>query len=115
MTEANHPKSTSAPTQLNLVNSERLQLLRKQVMRSENVQTQKSSALCPSNARPHEDAEAIQLRNQVNQRLSEILATLPAGKRRSLFKIRFGVELDKFEQIPVKQAAAILKIQPNKR
>jgi len=115
MTKANHPKSPYGPTQLNLVNSHRFQVLRKQAMRSESVRMQQSTAVSQSDANPHDDAESMYLRNQVNQRLAEILAKLPTGKQRSLFKIRFGVELDKLEQMPVKQAAAILKIQPNKR
>ena len=115
MTKANPPQSTTNPMQLNLVNSNRLQLLRKQAMTSESGQIQQSASIGPSNANPEDDAESIHLRNQVNQRLAEILTKLPAGKQRSLFKIRFGVELEKLEQMPVKQAAAILKIRLNRR
>jgi len=110
MTEAKHSDTAASPAQLNLVNSSRLQSLRKQSLASETDNKQPSTK-----PNPQEDAESIRLRNQVNQRLAEILAKLPAGKQRSLFKIRFGVEIDELQQMPAKQAAAILKLTPSRR
>jgi hypothetical protein len=49
-------------------------------------------------------------RRLIDQRLAEIMATLPAGKQLSLFKIRFGVELDQIKTLPIKRVVAILKI-----
>ncbi|MGY6274989.1 hypothetical protein [Methylomonas sp. MgM2] len=115
MTDSNRPEATANPTQLNLVNSNRLQALRKQSSVDESDNTQRTTSRHPAGANAQEDAESNRLRTQVNQRLAEILANLPAGKRRSLFKIRFGVDLDKLEQMPSKQAAALLKIEPNQR
>jgi len=49
-------------------------------------------------------------RKLIDQRLSEILTTLPAGKQRSLFKIRFGMEPDKIKELPIKQIFTLLTI-----
>ncbi|MDD1621545.1 MAG: hypothetical protein LUQ11_08680 [Methylococcaceae bacterium] len=50
-------------------------------------------------------------RRLIDQRLAEILASLPAGKQLSLFKIRFGVEFDQIKNLPIKRVAAMLQIR----
>lgn len=49
-------------------------------------------------------------RQLIDQRLAEVMASLPAGKQKNLFKIRYGVELDQIKQLPIKRVAAMLKI-----
>lgn len=95
--------------QLNLVNSNRLASLRQQASQATVPVPSKK----PAN--PSEDAETTRLRGLIEQRLSEIVRHLPTGKQSSLFKIRYGVTLEQFAQLPVKEAAELLKIGKNKR
>ncbi|MCK9605617.1 MAG: hypothetical protein M0R33_04100 [Methylomonas sp.] len=46
----------------------------------------------------------------IDQRLAEILAYFPAGRQRSLFKIRYGVDPDNLKQQPIQQIFNVLKI-----
>lgn len=103
-------KAPASPSQLNLVSSGRLQALRKQATTSE------PALPTPKSAKPDkaENEETAKLKRQIEQRLQEILAKLPQGKQRSLFKIRYGLTLEEFESLTVQQAAAILKIHPNR-
>lgn len=116
MAEGKQPETKSAgPTQLNLVNSSRLKALSKQSGTS--AKDEACPVASPELIRPNpkEDAETARLRRQVDHRLQEILARLPAGKQRSLFKIRYGVALDELERLPIQRVAAILQIHPTKR
>ena len=108
MTKAKQPEPAAGPTQLNLVNSGRLQALRQQSGAAmENPAHRRATS---GESKEHE--ESARLRRQIDQRLTEILARLPAGKQHSLFKIRFGVTLDELRNLPAEQAAKILKIGP---
>ncbi|NOV28618.1 hypothetical protein [Methylomonas sp. ZR1] len=49
-------------------------------------------------------------RQLIDQRLTEILAALPIGKQRRLFKIRFGVEPEQIKDLAIKQIFAMLEI-----
>ncbi|WP_415878757.1 hypothetical protein [Methylomonas sp. TEB] len=49
-------------------------------------------------------------RQLIDQRLSEILASLPVGKQRRLFKIRFGIEPEQIKDLAIKQIFALLEI-----
>ncbi len=49
-------------------------------------------------------------RRLIDQRLAELLATLPAGKQNSLFRIRFGMELSQIKTLPIRQVFGKLKI-----
>ncbi len=96
-----------APKQLNLLNSQRLRAL----------SGKKPTAAPPSNAaaqNPRENASTARLRQEIDRRLSEIMAGLPAGKQHNLFKIRYGVTPDEIRQLPVEQAAQMLKLAPAK-
>lgn len=99
---------SSGPRQLQLVNSSRLQALR-----SKSAQTTESAKIqTPAKpTKPSEDPETARLRHLVEQKLSQILANLPAGKQHSLFKIRFGVELETLYSLPPQEAAKTLKIK----
>lgn len=50
-------------------------------------------------------------RQLIDQRMADILASLPANKQRSLFKIRFGIDLDTIHLQPLGQLIKTLKIQ----
>lgn len=93
------------PAELNLVGSRRLQSLS---MRA--ASDVREEVKCSPNWQ--EEAESSHLRRLITQRLSEILAQLPVGKQRSLFKIRYGVDLEQLEQLPVSRVAEILNIHP---
>lgn len=54
--------------------------------------------------------EMLLARQLIDERLTQILATLPAGKQRRLFKIRFGMEPDQIKALPIKQIFALLSI-----
>lgn len=49
-------------------------------------------------------------RQLIDQRLNEILAALPVGKQRRLFKIRFGMEPEQIKALAIKQIFALLEI-----
>jgi len=103
---------TTKAEQISLVNSRRLQSLSSH---SDSTpirhETQK-----PENAKRLDDAES-KLRQEADQRLEAILAQLPAGKRNSLFKIRFGMTPHELRMQPIAEIARILKLGPikNKR
>ena len=50
-------------------------------------------------------------RRLIDQALAEILAGLPAGKQRSLFKIRYNMDLNTLEQQPIHHIVKQLKIK----
>lgn len=104
----------SGPQQLNLVNSSRLTALRQ---KASTAASEQSSAKLPKTAAntSREDAETARLRAQIQQQLTSILSQLPAGRQQSLFKIRYGVTPEQLLELPVKQAAALLKISPTRR
>ena len=52
--------------------------------------------------------ELLSARLAIEQRLSEIMAGLPPGKQRRLFKIRDGVELEQIRLLPIRQVFKVL-------
>jgi hypothetical protein len=50
-------------------------------------------------------------RDLIDQRLTEILAALPVGKQRRLFKIRFGMEPEEIKALPIKQVFVLLEVK----
>lgn len=110
ITKTKHHLQKAKPEQLSLVHSNRLQSLV-----GANAKLYRPSYSQMATANLQEGPEIDHLRSQIQQRTAEILAQLPEGKRRSLFKIRFGVSLQELEKMPVQQAAAILKIGLKRR
>ena len=104
-------KPSSGPSQLNLVNSSRLRSLRNKTTQAQNNTAIEKQSHASSEQTLKEDAETARLRRLIRQRLAEILAQLPTGKQHSLFKIRFGMTMDEFEQLTPRQAAAVLTIE----
>ncbi|QPK65200.1 sigma-70 family RNA polymerase sigma factor [Methylomonas sp. LL1] len=104
----------SGPIQLNLINSTRLQTLRNQSSGAGQDPHRQSAFKNVGHPDHEEDAQTARLRQRIDQRVIEILSQLPAGKQRSLFKLRFGLELDELKQLPIRQAAEILKIKPDR-
>lgn len=105
MSNAKHPTN---PNQLNLVDSARLRALR-------NKTDAPTSSDRTGFGKPAiEDSDDTRLRAAIRQRLEDILAGLPAGKQRSLFKIRYGLELDDLEHLPPEKVAAKLRIKLTK-
>ena len=67
----------------------------------------------PPEASPNDAKLSPELRlarRLIDQRLAELLATLPAGKQNSLFRIRFGMELSQIKTLPIRQVFGKLKI-----
>lgn len=54
--------------------------------------------------------ELLLARRLIDQRLAELLATLPPGKQNSLFRIRFGLELSEIKTLPIRRVFGKLKI-----
>ncbi|AEG01231.1 hypothetical protein [Methylomonas methanica] len=46
----------------------------------------------------------------IDRRLADILAGFPAGRQRSLFKIRYGIDPEKLKQQPIDHIAKLLNI-----
>lgn len=112
MNEPTNAKQRPAdPTQLTLINSSRLQALRNTINSTGSGISPAAVSKNADHLGQEEDAETARLRKLVEQQLATILAALPAGKRCSLFKIRYGMALDEFERLPVKHAAKILKLK----
>ncbi len=57
-----------------------------------------------------QDSALFIARQIIDRQLNAILSALPAGKQRSLFKIRYGIELEQLKQQPIKQIIRLLKI-----
>ena len=74
----------------------------------------------PASAEPHTQpakptAPALQAelhlaQQLIDQQLMQILADLPAGKQRSFFKIRYGMDIDTLKQQPIHRIVKRLKI-----
>ena len=89
--------------------SSRLQAMRDKTMAAELAAP--SAGLHQNKAVDSSLSPALLLARQlIDQRLAEILASLPAGKQQRLFKIRFGVELGQIKDLPIKRIVVVLKI-----
>lgn len=89
---------------------------RLQAMRNKAMAANQSA---PTDGRPQSKAashdktlspELLLARSAIDRRLAEILASLPAGKQQSLFRIRFGIELEQLKNLPIKRVVGMLKI-----
>ena len=61
--------------------------------------------------KPNQNPDLLLAQQLIDQRMIEILASLPVAKQRSLFKIRFGFDPDNIHQQPIGQLIKTLKIQ----
>jgi len=86
---------------LNLVNSRRLQALRERGTNA-NVAIETDTTPDTTGSDAMQQFIALQIEN--------ILAAMPVGKRKSLFKIRYGVTPDELRSQAPEQAAKILGI-----
>lgn len=92
--------------------SSRLRAMRAQANEQKPVQQSPASiAIQSKSATEHLSPELLLARQLIDQRLSEILAQLPAGKQQRLFKIRYGVALDAIHQLAIKKVFSLLSIQ----
>lgn len=103
------PSATSA-TILSSGKSSRLLEMRNKSLNPQNNMTSappaKPQAADKSNQNPD-----LQLAQQlIDQRIAEILASLPIAKQRNLFKIRFGFDPDSLQQQPLGQLIKQLNI-----
>jgi hypothetical protein len=107
MNTMNKPKSgTSDASLLVIGKSSRLQ-----EMRNKNLnQTAPAKALKQPQIKP-QSSELSSAQQIIDQQLNAILAGLPPGKQRSLFKIRYGMELEQIKQLPIRQIIRLLKIE----
>lgn len=65
----------------------------------------------PSKLEDKIQPELLLARQMIDQALAEILAGLPAGKQRSLFKIRYNMDLNTLKQQPIYYIVKQLKIK----
>lgn len=88
-------------------------------MRKKSMQAQQSADSTAANGldltatqSAHKDINPQLLLAQqlIDRRIAEILANFPAGRQRSLFKIRYGVDPDNLKQQPIHQIFKLLKI-----
>ena len=86
---------------LNLVNSRRLQALRERGTNA-NVDIAVATTSDATGSDAMQQFIALQIEN--------VLAAMPVGKRKSLFKIRYGVTPDELRSQAPEQAAKILGI-----
>ena len=95
---------------VDLAKSSRLQALRAQ---AKSLEQSKSPVPVAGGSAHKSNLDPLLLLAQelIDQRLTEILAALPPGMQKRLFKIRFGVELDEIRQLPIKRLLPLLKIQ----
>ena len=107
MNTMNKPKSgTSDASLLVIGKSSRLQ-----EMRNKNLnQTEPAKELHQPQIKPQSNELSI-AQQIIDQQLNAILAGLPPGKQRSLFKIRYGMELEQIKQLPIRQIIRLLKIE----
>ena len=84
---------------LNLVNSSRLKALRE---RSATPNAEPAIADNPTNL--------DDLQRFIASHIAQILASMPTGRQKSLFKIRYGLTPEDLQRQPAKQVAEILGI-----
>ena len=99
----------SSATVVNLGKSSRLQAMRdKAVVAETRAQPgPPANRIDDSGLSP----ELLLARRMIDQRLAEIWAKLPAGKQNSLFKLRYGVDLEQVRNLPIKRLVKLLQIQ----
>lgn len=64
-----------------------------------------------SNLKDKIQPELLLAQQLIDQHLADILAGLPTGKQRSLFRIRYGENLDTLKQLPIHRIVKLLNIQ----
>jgi len=102
MTVTKKSDSNATTTQsLNLVNSQRLKTLSK---------FNRNNACDPMTHQGENLQNEYPTRQLIEQQVSKILATLPAGKQKNLFKIRYGLTPEALERLPIDHAIKILEL-----
>lgn len=61
-------------------------------------------------ARNDANPQLLLAQQLIDRRLAEILAGFPAGRQRSLFKIRYGIDPENLKQQPIHHIARLLNI-----
>lgn len=61
-------------------------------------------------ARNDANPQLLLAQQLIDQRLAEILAGFPAGRQRSLFKIRYGIDPENLKQQPIQYIVKLLNI-----
>lgn len=84
-------------------------------MRNKSLNLHNDAAFAPAKPQAADKSNQnpdLQLARQlIDQRIAEIMASLPINKQRSLFKIRYGFDPDAIQQQPLGQLIKQLKIQ----
>lgn len=103
------PSATSA----NLLSSGKSSRLLEMRNKSLNVHSDAISAPAKPQAsdKPNQNPDLLLAQQLIDQRMTEILASLPSNKQRSLFKIRYGFDPSTLHQQPLRQLIKSLKIQ----
>lgn len=102
MTVTKKSDSATPSTQsLNLVNSQRLKALN---------ESNRNNTCDPITHQSESHQIEDQKRQYIAQQVAKILATLPAGKQKNLFKIRYGLTPEALQRLPIEQAIKILEL-----
>jgi hypothetical protein len=102
------PEQTSM-TLLASGKSSRLQAMRQKSIHSTPTDPTATRSITKA-ADKDTDPQLLLARQLIDQRLVEILAGFPAGRQRSLFKIRYGIDPENLKQQPIRHIANLLKI-----
>lgn len=104
-------KGGAGPVAVGLAQSSRLREMREKVNAGTPLRPDRAAAKISADKQSQGlSPELLLARQLIDQRLAEILAGLPAGKQRSLFKIRFGVEIEQIKHLPIRGAVSLLAI-----
>jgi|GEM_PF-1234998 len=93
--------------------SNRLMEMRKKAMAAELSKQIQHAAKTETVSQPNKtvEAELLQVRQLIDQRLTEILIHYPSNKKARFFAIRFGVSVDQLKKLPIKEIFAVLGIK----
>lgn len=109
MTEFN-PTETSL-TLLESGKSRRLLEMRHKSLNLSASSITNDQTTSPSKLEDKIQSELLLARQLIDQAVAEILAGLPAGKQRSLFNIRYNMDLNTLKQQPIHHIVKQLKIK----
>ena len=111
MENQNKTSNVSASLLIDHSKSRRLQAMRTNTLSAQTPAVKSGNSEADSR-NSSLSPDLIMVRQMIDQKLAEILASLPAGKQKRMFKIRYGIDIDLIKQLPIKNVLSLMKIQP---
>ena len=65
-----------------------------------------------SHLKPENKRALLQAINLIEQSMSEILANYPVAKKNTFFRLKYGINVDKINKMPIKQVFHLLHLKP---